>query len=162
MSDDALASLSLVEVEEVSGELHRRIGVALRTFGERRADDRGTHETSPRQLVASLAASIELAAATLGAIAAAVVPIEGRSDRHPTTIAAVMYAAPSLGALLARLEQDRRLLASLARTLESRLDESHATAWGSVTMRELIGEVAVVASAACAQDLEARAAVATV
>jgi hypothetical protein len=29
-------------------------------------------------------------------------------------------------------------------------------------MRELVGEVAVVASAACAQDLKARAAVATI
>ena len=158
MSNEALASLSLAEIEEVSGELHRRIGVALRTIGEQGADDRGAHETSPRQLVASLAASFELAASTLGAIAAAVPPVGGRSDRHPTTIAAVMYAAPSLSALLSRLEQDRRLLASLARTLESRLDESHPGGWGEIAMRELVGEVAVIASAACAQDLEARAA----
>ncbi|MEE8337627.1 MAG: hypothetical protein V3R95_06170 [Dehalococcoidia bacterium] len=161
MRDDAFASLTLAEVEEVSGELHRRIGVALRTIGERRADERGEHDASPRQLVASLAASLELAAGTLGAIAAAVTPADGRSDRHPTAVAAVMYAAPSVGALLSRLEQDRRLLASVARTLESRLDELHATAWGKIAMRELVSEVAVAAAAACAQDLEQRAAVAT-
>lgn len=161
MSDDAFASLSLAEVEEVSGELHRRIGVALRTIGERRADQRAEHDASPRQLVASLVASLELAAGTLGAIAAAVTPPDGRSDRHPTTVAAVMYAAPTLGALLSRLEQDRRLLASIARTLESRLDEQQATAWGTITMRGIVDEVAVAASAACAQDLEQRASAAT-
>lgn len=158
---DPFASLTLTEVEEVSGELHRRIGVALRAIGEQRADERGEHDASPRQLVASLAASLELAAGTLGAIAAAVTPPAGRVDRHPTTVAAVTYAAPTLSALLSRLEQDRRLLASMARTLESRLDEPQATAWGATTMRELVSEVALAASAACAQDLEQRAAVAT-
>ncbi|MEE8421272.1 MAG: hypothetical protein V3S31_00680, partial [Dehalococcoidia bacterium] len=134
-TDDRFATLSLAEVEEASGELHRRIAVALRRIGEQGADQRGEHETSPRQLVAALAATVELAAATLSAVAAGTPPASGRSDHHPSSVAAVMYAAPTVSALLSRLEQDRRLLASLARHLESRLDGEHATAWGETTLR---------------------------
>ena len=65
-----------------------------------------------------------------------------------------MYAAATIPALLTRLEQDRRLLASLARHLESRLDEEHTTPWGHVPLRRLIGEAAVGEAAGCAQALE--------
>lgn len=65
-----------------------------------------------------------------------------------------MYAAPMLNALLARLEQDRRLLASLARTLESRLDEPHDTAWGRLPLRALVVLVALEEPARCAQAVE--------
>ena len=77
-----------------------------------------------------------------------------RTDRHPATVAAVMYAAPTVAALLGRLEQDRRLLASLARALESRLDEEHETPWGRISLRRLVAEVALVEAAACARALE--------
>ncbi len=160
MTNDAFASLTLAEVEEASGELHRRVAIALRSIGERRADERGemgTHADSPRQIAAALAASLELAASTLGAVAANVAPVGGRIDRHPTTVAAVMYAAPTIGALLARLEQDRRLLASTARTLESRLDEQHATPWGTLTLRGMVTEIALTETASSAQELEQRA-----
>ncbi|HJM90034.1 MAG TPA: hypothetical protein QF624_10510 [Dehalococcoidia bacterium] len=160
MTNDAFASLTLAEVEEASGELHRRVAIALRSIGERRADERGemgTHADSPRQIAAALAASLELAASTLGAVAANVAPVGGRIDRHPTTVAAVMYAAPTIGALLARLEQDRRLLASTARTLESRLDEQHATPWGTLTLRGMVTEIALTVTASSAQELEQRA-----
>ncbi|MDP6606002.1 MAG: hypothetical protein QF664_07090 [Dehalococcoidia bacterium] len=161
ISTDAFATLTLTEVEEAAGELHRRIAVALRRIGEQGADQRGLHETSPRQLVAALVATVELAAATLGAVLAGTPAASGRSDRHPATIAATMYAAPTVAALLSRLEQDRRLLASLARQLESRLDGEHPTAWGRTTLRAIVTDVALTASAACAQDLERRAAEAT-
>lgn len=65
-----------------------------------------------------------------------------------------MYAAPTVSALLSRLEQDRRLLASLARHLESRLGEEHATPWGHVPLRRLLSEAAVVEAAGCARALE--------
>lgn len=156
--DDALQSLALPELEEASGELHRRIAVALRRIGERRADDidalNDADGRNPRRRAASLAAAAELAAATLGAIAAGAAPPSERIDRHPATVAAVMYAAPTVAALLGRLEQDRRLLASLARALESRLDEEHETPWGRISLRRLVAEVALVEAAACARALE--------
>lgn len=161
-TNDTFASLTLAEVEEASGELHRRVAIALRSIGERRADERGelgTHAASPRQIAAALAASLELAASTLGAVAAGVAPVGGRVDRHPTTVAAVMYAAPTIDALLARLEQDRRLLASTARTLESRLDEQHTTPWGTQTLRGMVTEIALTETARSAQELERRASV---
>jgi hypothetical protein len=65
-----------------------------------------------------------------------------------------MYAAPTLSALLTRLEQDRRLLASLARALESRLSEEHATPWGRMPLRRLVAELALAEPARCAQALE--------
>ena len=161
-TNETFASLTLAEVEEASGELHRRVAIALRLIGEQRADELGelgTHADSPRQIAAALAASLELAASTLGAVAADVAPTSGRIDRHPTTIAAVMYAAPTISALLARLEQDRRLVASTARTLELRLDEQHATPWGTLALRGMITEVALTEPARSAQELERRASV---
>ena len=156
--DDALQSLALPELEEASGELHRRIAVALRRIGGRCAGDidalNDADGRNPRRRAASLAAAAELAAATLGAIAAGAAPPGERIDRHPATVAAVMYAAPTVAALLGRLEQDRRLLASLARALESRLDEEHETPWGRISLRRLVAEVALVEAAACARALE--------
>src|SRR5712691_11624445 len=43
--DAALETLGLTEIEEATGELHRRIASALRALGERRAD-RGHGEES--------------------------------------------------------------------------------------------------------------------
>lgn len=158
----ALDALSLAEVEEVAGELHRRIGVALRMMGEQRADQLGAEGRSGRWRVAALIAGAELAAATLGAVAASTEAPSARTDRHPATIAGLMYAAPTLGALLTRLEQDRRLLASLSRSLESRLDEERATPWGLVPLRRLLTEVVIAEPARCAQRLEVEVATASV
>ena len=157
MREHSFESLTLAETEEASGELYRRIAVALRRIGERRADDPDAESRSPRWRAASLAAATELAAAALGAIAAGAAAASERSDRHPATVAAVMYAAPTLSALLTRLEQDRRLLASLARTLESRLAEEHETPWGRLPLRRLVAEVALAEPARCAQALERHA-----
>ena len=155
-NEDAFDSLSLPAIEEASGELHRRVAVALRRIGERRADDPAADAArrSPRQRTATLGAATELAAVTLGAIAAGGAAPRARSDLHAATVAAVMYAAPTLSALLTRLEQDRRLLASLARALESRLDEEHETAWGRITLRRVVAGVALAEAARCAQALE--------
>jgi len=100
---------------ETGGELYRRIAA---TAGPRRGARRpnAARRRSPRWRVASLLASTELAAATLGAMAAQAAPPLVRTDRHPVTVAATMYAAPTIPALLGRLEQDRRLLV-LARTV---------------------------------------------
>ena len=157
MREQSLRTLSLAEIEEASAELHRRIAVALRRVGERRADEQWEGGGSPRRAVASLAASTELAAATLAAIAAGGPPPEARSDEHPAAVAALMYAAPTLGALLSRLEQDRRLLASLARGLESRLAEEHASPWGRRPLQELVIEASLARPAQCAQALGVRA-----
>jgi len=148
------ASLTLPETEEAGGELHRRIAVALRRIGEQRADAADAEGRSPRWRAASLAAAVELAAASLGAIAAGGHAPTERSDLHPATVGAVMYGAPALSALLRRLEQDRRLLSSLARALESRLDEEHSTPWGRMPLRPLVAEVALAEPARCAQALE--------
>ena len=150
----AFDTLNVPEIEEAAGELHRRISVALRRLGELRADRPDGDARSARWRVAALCAALELAAATLGAIAAGARPASERTDRHPATVAAVMYAAATIPALLTRLEQDRRLLASLARHLESRLGEEHATPWGNVPLRRVLTEVAVVEASACAQALE--------
>ncbi len=149
-------SLTLPETEEAGGELHRRIAVALRRIGEQRADAPDAEGRSPRWRAVSLAAAVELAAAALGAIAADGHAPADRSDLHPATVGAVMYAAPTLSALLTRLQQDRRLLASLARALESRLDEEHSTPWGRTPLRRLVAEVALAEPARCAQALERR------
>jgi hypothetical protein len=153
--DAVLLSLPLDEVEEAAGEIHRRIAAALRGLGEQAADVAPPGQRSPRWQVAALVASTEVAAQTLGAVAAggesAVVP---RIDRHAATIAAVMYAAPSIQSLLARLEQDRRLLVSLARTLAETLDERRQTAWGMLPLRELVTQVIVLEAARCAVALE--------
>lgn len=155
--DAALAALSLDELEETAGELHRRIGVALRALGEGRADhspgdDLRAH--SPRWHVASLIAATELAAATLGAVAAGGAAPRTRTDQHPTTVAAIMYAAPTIPALLGRLEQDRRLFTSFARTFMPRADDEVQTAWGAIGLRQLVAMVTVVEPARCAMLLE--------
>jgi hypothetical protein len=154
---DALDTLSLAEIEEASGELYRRLATALRSIGERRADDPDAERRSPRQHAASLAATTELAAAALGAIAAGTSGPTERNDRHPTTVAAIMYATPTIAALLTRLEQDRRMLTSLARTLESRFEEQCDSPWGRLTVRRLLTEVALTEAARCARELERRA-----
>lgn len=150
----ALAHLSLDEIEETSGELHRRIGAALRLIGEERADITAPGTRSPRWLVSELAASIELAAQTFAATAAGVDAVTGRLDRHTSMVGAVMYAAPTLPVLLIRLEQDRRMLASLARTLEDRIEELHQTPWGRRSLRSVLVEAAIAAPARCALPLE--------
>lgn len=147
-------ALTIEELEEAGGELHRRIAVALRRLGERRAEVTDGDGRTSRWRVASLAARVELTAATLGAVAAGGSPPSTAVEEHPTTVAAVMYAAPTLDALLARLEQDRRMLASLARSVERRLPETAATAWGQETLRRLLSEATIEAPARCAQALE--------
>lgn len=147
-------ALSLAELEEAAGELHRRIGATLRAIGEHRADDADAEGLSPRRRVAAYLALLELAAATFAAIAAGVAPPGGRTDHHPAAIVAVMYATPTLAALLSRLEQDRRLLASHARGLEARLAEPQATAWGEVTPRRLLTDATIAEAARCALALD--------
>jgi hypothetical protein len=154
---EAIAALPLDQIEEASGELHRRVGAALRRIGEEYADRSIGQDHSPRRQTAELAALIELASGTLSAVAAGGEPVTLRADRHPATTAALMYAAPAIPALLQRLEQDRRLLTSLARHLEARLDEEHATAWGRTRLRYLLVDAAVTQPARCAQILEQRA-----
>ena len=150
----ALDTLSLAELEEASGELHRRIGVALRRAGEAKADDRDAEGQSPRRRVAAYAVMLELTAATFASVAADTAPPAGRYDLHPAAILAAMYATPTIPALLSRLEQDRRLIASLARGLEPRLDETNETAWGEVTLRHLLLDAAIAEAAHCALALE--------
>jgi hypothetical protein len=152
-SDDPFDALNLEELEEASGELHRRIAVALRRVGELRADERDPAGGTPRQRVAALGALIEIAAATLAATAAGGGAPSLRYDRHPQSVAAVMYAAPTIPALLHRLEQDRRLLASHARGVASRLHDVEAAAWGT-SLRTMLSEVAIAEPAKCAQALE--------
>lgn len=153
---DPFDSLSLTDLEEASGELHRRIGAALRRIGELRAERDDGAGNTPRRRVAALAAAIELACSTLGAVVAGGAALDVRSDRHPAVVAAVMYATPSIPALLARLDQDRRLLASLSRSLEPRLAEAYVTPWGHEALRRLLSEIAVAEPARCAQALERR------
>ena len=138
---ETLDALPLDAVEEACGELHRRIGVALRAVGEAEADEGG--RDAPRRLVAGYAASLELVCATFAASAAGVAAPGGRTDRHPATVAAVMYGAPAIPALLARLEQDRRMLASLARHEEARLDAPIPGPWGEASLRRVLIEVAL-------------------
>ncbi len=154
----AFDTLSLAELEETAGELHRRIGVSLRRAGEAKADDRDDEGQSPRRRVAAYAALIEFAAATFASVAAGATPPAERYDRYPTSVVAVMYATPTIPALLSRLEQDRRLLASYARTLEARLDETHSTAWGEVTLRRVLLDIDLAEAAQCAIALERYAA----
>ena len=97
----------------------------------------------------------QLAAHTFGTVAAGASAAEGpRLDRHAATIAAVMYAAPTIPALAALLEQDRRRLASLGRTLEAHLDEVRATPFGTTSLRGLLAAVSVAEPARCALLLE--------
>ena len=110
---------------------------------------------TPRWRVTALASTLELAAHSLAAIGAGVPALPERSDQAPLAIASLMYATPDLGGLLARLEQDRRQLGSLARSLEARLQETHHTAFQFGTLRQLLTEVAIAEPARCAQSLEA-------
>ncbi len=150
----AFDALPLDALEETCGELHRRIGVALRAIGEAEADEGGRE--APRRIVAGYVASLELACATFGAAAAGVRAPDGRADRHPALVAAVMYGSPAIPALLARMEQDRRMLASLARHEEARLDQVVAGPWGQASLRRVLTEVALGEASRCAQTIEAR------
>ncbi len=147
-------TLSLAELEESSGELHRRIGVALRHIGEARADEWDTEGVSPRRRVSGYVALLELASQTLGAITAGVATPTARTDEHPALVAAIMYATPTIPALLSRLQQNRRQLASLARGRESTLDIAQATPWGVVETRQVILEAAITEAARCAMALD--------
>jgi len=151
----AFDDLPLETLEEACGELHRRVAVAIRYIGEERADEQDESRRSPRQRVASLAVLLELTAQTFAAVAAGTSPPSGRVDRHPAAVAAVMYGSPTLTGLLQRLEQDRRMLASLARGLESRLDTPSNGAWPGLSLRQVLSEVTIVAAAECAHALEA-------
>ncbi len=166
----AIAAMPLDQLEEASGELHRRIGEALRRIGEAHADEAAApagspvsfsradlEGQSPRHQVAALCALIELGATTLGAVAADGTPPVDRIDRGPAAATALMYAAPNIPALLQRLEQDRRLLTSLARHLEPQLTEVHPTAWGNVRLLDLLVDAAITQPARCGQLLEHRA-----
>jgi hypothetical protein len=146
--------MSLGAIEEVSGELHRRTGAALREIGELRADELLGGGISPRQQTAALVTSIELACITMEAIIGQLPPPPARSDRHPSAVAAVMYGAPSLAGLLTRLEQDRRMFTSLTRHLQPRRGETATTAWGNGTIQQLVIELAIVEPARIAQALE--------
>lgn len=150
----ALEQLTLAEVEEAAGELQRRLGVALRRIGERDADRGGMTSVSPRRQVAELAALCEVTAVALGAVAAGL-PLGPRlASGHPTLPAAIAYGAPNLQGLLTRLEQDRRVLTSLARQLESRLDLAMAFSSEEVTPRQLLLEALIEQPARLAFELE--------
>lgn len=151
----AFDELPLETLEEAGGELVRRIALALREVGEARADEAPRNHVPPRKRVASLVVLTEVAGATFAAAAAGIAPPDGRLDRHPAAVAAVMYGAPTVGGLLQRLEQDRRMLASYARGLEHRLGERAGGAWGDATLRSVLSEVTIAAPAECAQALDA-------
>lgn len=153
-STSVFNQMSLEQLEEVAGELQRRAGSALRRIGEARADEPGAGGDSPRQQITALIGSAELAITTLVAAAARTEAPRVRLDLEPVAVAALMYGAPTLTGLLGRLEQDRRILASLARTLESRLDEAVSTPWGERTLREIVVLHAVEEPARCAQSFE--------
>ncbi len=153
-STSVFNEMPLEQLEEVAGELQRRAGIALRRIGEARADDPGPEGDSPRQRIASLIASNELAITTLEAATAGADPPRTRLDLEPTAVAALMYGAPTLAGLLGRLEQNRRILASLARSLEPRFSEVVASAWGERSLREIVVLHAIEEPARCAQSFE--------
>lgn len=147
----ALLDLPLDTLEEAAGELVRRITIAMRDIGELRADDTDDERRTPRQRVATLAALTEAAVQRLGGG----IGDESASTSPPpipasATVAAVMYGAPTIGGLLQRLEQDRRMLTSVARQLGSRLDDLGA----GPSLRLTLTEAAIVAPAECARALE--------
>lgn len=146
--------LPLEQIEETSGELHRRAGAALRRIGEPGADEPDTEGVTPRERVATLTVATELAGSTFAAAASASELPLTRIDLQPITVSASMYGTPTLAAQLTRLEQDRRILASLARHLEDRLDERRVTAWGEQRLRDVLVEHAITEPARCAQALE--------
>ncbi len=145
-----LERLSLTEIEEAIGEIQRRIAVALRGLGERAADEPGPAGRAPRLEVAELAARVELAALALAAIAVGETPTAESAQRRVALAVALMYAAPTIPALLQRLEQDRRLLVSLARTAGE-----HAAPEDNGSLRRLLVESGLGAAARCAMALEA-------
>lgn len=150
----ALEALSLVELEEVAGELQRRLGVALRLIGERDADALDPGGRSPRRRTAELAVESEVVALALAALAAGQSAGERLPAGHATLAAAIAYAAPNLQALLTRLDQDRRLLTSLARQLESRLDEPFEFGRTRETPRQLLVVALIEGPARVALALE--------
>ena len=150
-------ALALPDLAEAAGELQRRIGVALRRIGERQADAPGLEGVSARRRVAELAVESESLAFALAATLAGVPAGAAATARHPALLAAMAYAAPSIPALLTRLDQDRRLLTSLARQLESRLDDATAQLEGA-TPRRLLVEALLAHTARCARQLELEAA----
>ena len=145
-----LEQLSLTEIEEAIGEIQRRIAVALRGLGERAADEPGLAGRSPRLEVAELAAQFELAALALAAVAGGDALAAEGAERLTALAAALMYAAPTIPSLLQRLDQDRRLLVSLARTAEE-----HAAPEDNASLRRLLVERGLGAAARCAMALEA-------
>lgn len=154
-----LRALPLDTVEEAAGELHRRLGVALRRLGEARADQPAGGPGTPtaRWEVAELACAFEQGAVTLAAALEARAAPAG-DPRSPALVAALLYGAPTLPALLARLEADRRMLWALARRLGPAIDAPLSTAWGERTPRALLVELAIEGCARRAQTLEAAAA----
>ena len=152
----AVEQLSLPEIEEAIGEIERRIAVALRALGERAADEPDAAGRSPRREVAELAAELELAA-----LALAVVAERRRASRRSTgerraaLAAGLMYAAPTIPALLQRLDQDRRLLVSLARSADERVGGEDADPQDERALRRLLVESGLGAAARCAMACEA-------
>ena len=142
--------LSLPEIEEAIGEIQRRIAVALRALGERAADEPDSTGRSPRLEVAELAAHLELAALALASFVGGDAPLAEPAARPRALAAGLMYAAPTVPALLQRLEQDRRLLVSLARAAAE-----DAAAEDGREARRLLVESGLGASARCALALDA-------
>ena len=153
-STSIFSEMPLEQIEEAAGELHRRAGSALRRIGEARADDPDPEGDSPRERITALIAASELAIATFAAAAARAEAPRRRLDREPVALAALMYGAPTLVGLLGRLEQNRRILASLARQLEPRLPEMLTTAWGDRSLRDVLVLHAIEEPARCAQLFE--------
>jgi hypothetical protein len=150
----ALEGLSLAELEEAAGEIQRRVGVALRRIGERDADRPNLEGMTARRRAAELAVACEVAALALGSLAAALPTGPLLPPGHPTLAAALAYGAPTLQSLLGRLEQDRRVLASLARQLESRLETPATFGAREITPRRLLVEVLIEVPARAALELE--------
>jgi pimeloyl-ACP methyl ester carboxylesterase len=150
LNKQTLLKLDLRELEETTGEIHRRIAVALRTLGEQGADQPDISGMTARREVAKLAASLELAALTLAAYRIGTVITSERIDHHPAIVNSLMYAAPTIPALLQRIEQDRRLLTSLARDVSEHLDNEFTTPWGASSVRGLLIEAELEASVRCA------------
>lgn len=146
--------MPLEQLEEASGELHRRAAAALRRIGDARADEADAEGLTPRQRIASLIAAIEQAASTLGAAASGIDTGSGRVDPDPAYVAAIMYGAPTIAGLLGRLEQNRRMLTSLARQLEPPSSEPVATPSGAQSIRQLVIEHAISEPARGALALE--------
>ena len=70
----------------------------------------------------------------------------------------MLFRSPTIPVLLARLEQDRRQLASLARGRETMLDLESLTPWGLVTTRTVVVEASIAEAARCAMALDRLAA----